>query len=798
MLRPPSAALIAALAAAALAPGEASAQAATDILEAFSSPGDPLTNRFLSRIFGCRLFPAEGDCAGQATPVFAAAIGLFNAFCLALGMALFAWNGAAGVMQTAHEGEVLGRRWNSAWAPVRTLASAAMLTPLPGMEGYNSIQTVIAWLVRGSTAGASIVWASAASLVATHQAPVTQPSALFDPAAVGAAWRMASCQSVLNQLFDETKTGGGLSPFLAPASGRPQSPNPRERASSGPARPPTLGTSSAGSALPFGVCGKMTMPEPPEIAYDRGLEAEWFRAHGEALLRLATAMREVSDGMIAHELRDPGASPPEQARGGAAAIVAAGNAYARDLSVSLPRIAESAGAVAGGSLSAEARARIEAVVAGGYASSCDPPPEPGSWLAEICSSSSPGQGWLGAGAWYMHLARFANEAAALFHARPESAEASLVGAVADADSAGRTFWQAIKAGLFGTGGEGARLRKRARDLLAGIENRWNAAVILAAADGAPVDSRLIAGAFASEGVSSGRPAPGVRDWLASKTRQWFLPPPTADPMAALAEFGNAQLAWGLGLAAGGKAVEFGAASAGALGRLIPAAQIAGELGRAAAVIGGALMLSGSFLAFILPMLPFLLWTAAVTGYFLLVAEAVIAANLWAVAHLRLDGEGLSGEAARQGYYLVLALTLTPVLMVFGFLLGMAIFKVTATLVGIGLDVALRGLAHDQSWAVWLLGMAIVSILMVIVYAVLAERSFSLVAELPGKVLRWVGADASVASREDDRIRATAIGGAAAVGSVGSRLAPDPSRLASRGGGRRARAAEASGQRPAER
>ena len=142
-----------------------------------------------------------------------------------------------------------------------------------------------------------------------------------------------------------------------------------------------------------------------------------------------------------------------------------------------------------------------------------------------------------------------------------------------------------------------------------------------------------------------------------------------------------------------------------------------------------------------------------------------------MAHLRLDGEGLSGEAARQGYYLVLALTLTPVLMVFGFLLGMAIFKVTATLIGIGLDVALRGLAHDQSWAIWLLGMAIVSILMVVVYVVLAERSFSLVAELPGKVLRWVGADAVVASREDDRIRATAVGGAAAVGSVGSRLAP---------------------------
>ncbi len=96
-------------------------------------------------------------------------------------------------------------------------------------------------------------------------------------------------------------------------------------------------------------------------------------------------------------------------------------------------------------------------------------------------------------------------------------------------------------------------------------------------------------------------------------------------------------------------------------------------------------------------------------------------------------------------------------MVFGFVIGMAIFKVTATLVGIGADAAIRGLAHDQSWIVWLFGMAVISILLVIVYTVMAERSFSLIAELPGRILRWIGADANVSSKEDDRIRATALG-----------------------------------------
>ncbi len=93
-----------------------------------------------------------------------------------------------------------------------------------------------------------------------------------------------------------------------------------------------------------------------------------------------------------------------------------------------------------------------------------------------------------------------------------------------------------------------------------------------------------------------------------------------------------------------------APSAGPLGgfvNLFPLGEIAETLGAVAVVVGGALAISGAFLAFILLLLPFLLWVAAVTGYFLLVAEAVIAVNLWAIAHLRLDGEGLAGEAARQ-------------------------------------------------------------------------------------------------------------------------------------------------------
>ena len=780
MSRYPSA-LIAASAATVLLAGPALPQsAANDLLNAFSSGGDQLSNEFLSRIFGCRLFPTGGDCSARPVPIFAQAIGLFNSFCLALGLALFSFNASTGIMQTAHEGQVLGARWNSLWAPIRTIGAAAMLTPLPGLDGYNTVQTAIAWLVRGSTAAASVIWAASADLIIDHQAPITNPAVMFDQQVVGATWQMASCQAVVQRLMHEQKIGSELKVSLS----RPPPRDVRFRQGRRPGEdsampaPPVIGT--AGAAASFQICGQLRLPEPPAIVVERGRLNEWNERHGEALTDLLGNMRVLADQMIEAETTDPASPVPGET---AAYIINAGEAYAQDLGSWLPGFAKASGIAAGDSVAA--RDRIKLIVAGSYSDTCDNQTSGDAWMDSICDASNSGQGWLAAGAWYMHMARFANEATALFNARPQPDNPVVISeATASERRSHFGLWARISgffsldSGFLGSDRSEGRLRQRAEELAAGVDRRWNEAILIAATQGGEVDSQLIQGAFAGEGMAgSVLPSNAVRNWMAAKTTEWFLPPATVDPMASLAEFGNAQLAWGLALIAGGKAAEF----ASGLVALLPVAGIAETLGGAAVVIGGALMVSGAFLAFILPLLPFLLWTAAVTGYFLLVAEAVIATNLWAVAHLRLDGEGLAGNAAQQGYYLVLALTLTPVLMVFGFLLGMGIFKVTSTLIGIGIDVALRGLAHDQSWAVWLVGMAVVAIILVIVYVVLAERSFSLVAELPGKVLRWVGADANVTSREDERIRATALAGAAAIGTAAGRLNPRLGRRSGRNG-----------------
>ncbi len=751
--------------------------ALADMLEVFNGEGDSLTNIFLGRVFGCRLFPGIPDCDNLPRPAFAAVIGLFNVFCMALGMALFAWNATVGTMQTAHEGKVFGGNWSSLWAPIRTIAAVAMFTPLPAIDNYNTVQLSVSWLVRGSTASASIVWSRASTLILNHQAPVTAPEMVFDQEVLRAAWQLVACQAVIRKTVNDYVGGAGsagriaLAPDYRENGGRGVpvqliSPDDQMLVNSSPPAPGRqFGTlkSGDGGDYPFEICGTISLPEPPAVVLTAGQGDRWYLAQHDAVRAVLNTLRPVAARLLDEATTRPGEDSRETPNA-AAAILAAGERFHGILSRELPGIARDSAIPLGGTgqLSGLARERIDLLVAGAYSETCTnraerPADDPLQW---ICSEGGAGQGWLGAGAWYMHMARFANEANALFHARPEASDSPDFQAMLK--RAGRTADQLagnnrLFSLIFGDASRSSVFAQAARSENL-LDQQWNAAVIHAAALGSRIDGRLIEGAFESEGlgphVQGWWDAP--RRWMTRKARDWFLPPATVDPMASLAEFGNAQLVWGLGLTGAGKVVQSGYLN------FLPANDITEDLGKVAVIIGVALMTSGAFLAFILPLLPFLLWTAAVTGYFILVAEAIIAVNLWAVAHLRMDGHSFAGEAARQGYYLVLALTLSPILMVFGFILGMAIFKVTAALVGIGFDVAVQGIAHDQSWLVWLVGMAVIGIIMVIVYVVLAERSFSLTAELPTRILRWVGASAELSSKEDDRIRAGALAAAGAL------------------------------------
>lgn len=85
------------------------------------------------------------------------------------------------------------------------------------------------------------------------------------------------------------------------------------------------------------------------------------------------------------------------------------------------------------------------------------------------------------------------------------------------------------------------------------------------------------------------------------------------------------------------------------------------------------LLVGFILFYVLPFMPFIYFFFAVGGWIKGIFEAMVAMPLWALAHLRIDGEGIPGDAAIGGWFLLFEIFIRPILIVFGLLAAITIF-----------------------------------------------------------------------------------------------------------------------------
>ncbi|ACB97383.1 DotA/TraY family protein [Beijerinckia indica] len=151
----------------------------------------------------------------------------------------------------------------------------------------------------------------------------------------------------------------------------------------------------------------------------------------------------------------------------------------------------------------------------------------------------------------------------------------------------------------------------------------------------------------------------------------------------------------------------------------------------------ALLIPGLTIAFVLPMIPWVMWMAGVAGYLILVCEAVVAVPLWMLAHMTLEGAGLHGRAI-EGYGLLFNLLFRPVLMLFGLFLGYTIFAAMSWLVRMSFGIA-AGFVLANGWVVTnILGVCVLLSIYVTIHIVLALTSFRLITLIPHHLPRLVG------------------------------------------------------------
>ncbi len=123
----------------------------------FRPPAQDVSVIFLSNIFGV----VDGVLSGTGSQIVGQMMGVFNAAVLTLGGIIIFYTLVVSTMNTAQEGEVLGRKWSSIWVPVRSTIGIGLL--LPKASGYCMMQIFVMWVIVQGVGAADKVWNSALS-----------------------------------------------------------------------------------------------------------------------------------------------------------------------------------------------------------------------------------------------------------------------------------------------------------------------------------------------------------------------------------------------------------------------------------------------------------------------------------------------------------------------------------------------------------------------------------------------------------------------------------------------------------
>ncbi|PZO86797.1 MAG: hypothetical protein DI626_05525 [Micavibrio aeruginosavorus] len=107
---------------------------------------------------------------------------------------------------------------------------------------------------------------------------------------------------------------------------------------------------------------------------------------------------------------------------------------------------------------------------------------------------------------------------------------------------------------------------------------------------------------------------------------------------------------------------------------------------------------GFMLFYVIPFMPFLYFFFAVAGWVKGLFEAMVGMPLWALAHLRIDGEGLHGDAGIRGVYFIFEIFLRPILIIFGLLASVVIFAALVKVLNEIYSIVVTNLSgHDQTF-----------------------------------------------------------------------------------------------------
>lgn len=644
----------------------ASAQGVFDVKDT-----DQSKKIFLDTLFG----PLVG---GSDTNGFGEIIGIFNGAMLILGGVLVAYTLIAGTMSTAHDGEMLGKRWSSLWIPIRTSVGAALLFPINGT--YCAVQYVVMWIALQGIGFAN-------KIVDAFIDRQFSNDTFVPPSNYGARremlekWLIASTCQKSTSIFKQAAQGTSAAIFN-----------------------PIQSHSQANDAISAGLTGRTYMYGPVGacgIVYmSKGTPSDMISMSDENFMtfngdQFKEALYEANIAQM------PGAKSKIDAL---AEKIASGSDTNEDLR------AEVAGTLDG--IAQDWDNTVKKTAVDQLKASTN----------SLFVKDVKEDGWLLLGGWYMEIARkqdFISKAMSNTPITTSNAYERVI--EQEKDGGGGLSWKS----LFPIGfaldqmsrfdEHSANSIKRAKAFSSYTYNNMGSNALNDATNTSSAGSYLV---------------------------KWFITPDyksmfdsnadyTQNPVIMAQNLGRNMVGWGTaGYVAGISVILF-------LDREVLGNSTAklSAMSPMLTAISGTIIVTGAFLSVYPPMLPYVLWIGAILGWVIFLVESIIAAPLWVVAQIAPDGDGVVGKGG-QGYMLVLSLFMRPALMVLGFISAVIVMKPMGYLINSTFLGAFMNGASPSWYGI------VTSIMGCILYATLMvsviSKVFALIHVIPDKILRWMG------------------------------------------------------------
>ncbi|WP_239524573.1 DotA/TraY family protein [Stenotrophomonas maltophilia] len=655
----------------------------------FKPPADDTSVSFIRDVFGSivdTIMSGENVDQASADTALAAGFEVFGLGILALGMLFVIFTTIKGAVDTAHDGEFLGKKMSSVWVPLRTAAGTAFLLPL--QSGFSLIQIAVLWIAIHGVGLADRVWiATVDKMMETGQLgrphlPDSRPlAANILRYEVCAAAMNKQYQAENRQLkievqpkkavlvnsgealkFDNIIYPGGWIDLVQSAAGSAFIVTGLQWSAVG-----------TGGYMNPNVCGALEWQESHESSESNGSpyidKTPILRAQAQAVQTMIGELRPIAQAIVNGE--KPSAGGLERAA----------NNYETTLQ----------GAALGVVNQANRNRNTR-----------------------FLSYAREG-GWIFAGTYYNHIIHMSDAIQSAVNSLPASSaqtitdkeaadtlilyQDSLVTANEYIRNSSQSAYRAYEAQNQAVGFTGDKIPSNFEEMKV-----WLSRPALAGIN-------QLTQEIAGSNLSHVAQMKNVGDTI----------------MAVAWTIQGAQfIVAGFGGGLWDDAVTFGAYDIGAsIETLTPSV----------AFLFMTLLAAGAFLAFYVPMIPYIIWITGIIKWLTVLFESVIAAPIWGAAHVHPDGDDQVGRAG-PGYMIILSVFLRPTLMIFGLLGSIVVAQPVAHFVNLTYITQVQGAMGNSANAIGALiaYTAIYAILMTIVL----HSVFGFINWIPDNVLRWIG------------------------------------------------------------